>query len=299
MQSDLPFRNDFPVINKPSGCRDLTTLLIDTYTRDIMTTSPSAVFTFGQFRQCTESRAEAIMSVVGATDWYRTHVAKTKTAPSEANLVLGLYPLPFVSEAAKKLGPTFYTAIPSELQYLQSVVDLSRGHWEFTADPHPVGSLLPFSKGPGYFHVPTAPLMAEQHHPAVREWEICRDGSVTIKKAGILTLSSVDEAEAIVFAPLYDGDETIHYDTPVRQVEAVDLGGWLADFEDPDRAPNYAVSLYQMTHFNNSVGLHVGLLLKSCGNFGAQTKLVKVGIFFTKAVGVCDVHVAEVDWVVL
>ena len=111
--------------------------------------------------------------------------------------------------------------------------------------------------------------MAEQHHPAVREWEICQDSSVNIKKAGILALSSEDQAEAILFAPLYDDDEAIHYITHVRQVEQVDLGGWLADFEDPDRAPNYAVSLYQMAPFNNSVGLHVGLLLKSCGNFGA------------------------------
>jgi hypothetical protein len=66
--------------------------------------------------------------------------------------------------------------------------------------------------------------MAEQHHPAVREWEICQDGSVNIKKAGILPLSSEDQAEAILFVPLYDGDETIRYIAHVRQVEQVDLG---------------------------------------------------------------------------
>lgn len=54
-----------------------------------------------------------------------------------------------------------------------------------------------------------------------------------------------------------------------------------------------------MAPFNNSVGLHVGLLLKSYGNFGAQTKLVKVGIFFTKAVGVNDARLTEVNWVAL
>jgi hypothetical protein len=46
------------------------------------------------------------MSVVGATDWYKMHVENNKTSPSEANLVLGFYLLAFVSEAAKKLGPT-------------------------------------------------------------------------------------------------------------------------------------------------------------------------------------------------
>jgi hypothetical protein len=111
-------------------------------------------------------------------------VENNKTSPSEANLILGFYPLAFVSEAAKKLGPRFYTSYPSDFRYLQSGVDLSRGRLEFVVDPRPVGSLLPFSKCQGYFHVPTAPRMAEQHHPAVREWEICQDGSVNIRRPG-------------------------------------------------------------------------------------------------------------------
>jgi hypothetical protein len=52
-----------------------------------------------------------------------------------------------------------------------------------------------------------------------------------------------------------------------------------------------------MAPFNNSVGLHVGLLLKSCGNFGAQTKLIKVGIFFAKAVGVNDARLTIIVYV--
>jgi hypothetical protein len=239
------------------------------------------------------------MSVVGVTDWYRNHVQLTGTAPSEADLVLGLYPLPFVSEAAKKLGPTFYTSIPSELRYLQPVIDLSNGYWNLLADPQPVGSLLPFSRSPGYFHSPSTPVAIEQHHPTVQDWEVCQDGSVRIKKAGILIMNPEDEVEAIVFAPLYDEQETIHYDTQVREVDQVNLGAWLADFVDPARAPNYAVCLYQMPNFNNSIGIQTDLLLKSCGTFGAQTKLVKIGIYFTKALEIHDVPITDVDWAVL
>lgn len=62
----------------------------------------------------------------------------------------------------------------------------------------------------------------------------------------------------------------------------MNLGGWLADFDDPTRAPNYAVCLYQMPHFNDSAGVQISFLLKSCVMFGGQTRLVKVGMYFTK-----------------
>lgn len=91
--------------------------------------SPSAVFTFGQLRQCSESRAEAIMSVIGATQWYEDHIAEHGTAPPEADLVLGLYPVAFLNEAASKLGPTFFTGAPTDLRYLSGAVTLENGTW--------------------------------------------------------------------------------------------------------------------------------------------------------------------------
>lgn len=270
-----------------------------------MTLNAAAVLTFGQFRECTSRRAEAIMAVTGATDWYVEQLRKSKRRPPEENLVLGLYPLPFVQEAARKAGPAFFTSLPTELRYLSTVVDLQAGVWRFRADNNPasVGSMLPFSREPGFLMPPQTPTQQEYGHPSVETWQIQQDGSIVVRQAGILQLTSGDQVEAIVYAPLYDENDQIHYDTSDAMVDGVDLGGWLEDFSDPQNAPNYAVSLYQFSALEQAseVGLHTGLLLKLCAEEadGKSSKLVKVGLFFTKAVGITDVPPVEVDWVIL
>ena len=102
---------------------------------------------------------------------------------------------------------------------------------------------------------------------------------------------------------MYDGDDTIHYSTHVRLVEEVNLGGWLEDLSNPEMAPNYAVSLYQTPSLtqDSAAGMHIGLLLKSCGrtSSGGQLRLVKIGMFFTNVVDILSVETVEVDWAVL
>jgi hypothetical protein len=51
----------------------------------------------GSRRECTHNRGEAIMSVLGATDWHRNY--------EETKLIKGLYPWQFVQEVLKKVGP--------------------------------------------------------------------------------------------------------------------------------------------------------------------------------------------------
>lgn len=291
-------------IEKITGAYDLSTLFTDTCMSEILWASPSAIFTFGQLRECTHSRAEAIMSVVGATEWYENFVSKYKVPPPETDLVLGLYPLQFLAEAAAKLGPTFYTAIPINLHYLSGAVDLSNGSWRAQACPKAVGSVLPFTASSTYFVPPQQFAFASESHPAVQTWALNQDGSLTIKQAGILTFGPEENVEK-------DYDDTVHtidhitneslsYDTEVDTLECKDVEEWLGGFANPATAPNYAVCLYQQIYFTRDIpGPQVGLLLKHINGDGSRTRLVKVGIYFTRASRVWDVTTKSVDWVVL
>ncbi|KAJ6104268.1 hypothetical protein N7523_010588 [Penicillium sp. IBT 18751x] len=58
----------------------------------------------GSFRQCSGRRAEAIMSAVDVIEWFKADVEQKN------ELVLGVYPLAFVKEAASKFGPEFAMA---------------------------------------------------------------------------------------------------------------------------------------------------------------------------------------------
>lgn len=292
-------------IEKTPGAYDLSSMFTDTCMSEVLWASPSAIFTFGQLRRCTKSRAEAIMSVVGATEWYKDFVSKYKVPPPETDLILGLYPLSFLAEAITKLGPTFYTAIPVNLHYLSGAVDLSEGSWNAQADAKAVGSVLPFTSSSTFLVPPQQFAFASDHHPAVQTWALNRDGSLTVKQAGILSFGPEENVEK-------DYDDTIHtidhtateeaisYDTELDTLECKDVQEWLSSFADPGAAPNYAVCLYQQIYLNRDIpGPQVGLLLKQVDLRGSQTRLVKVGIYFTRASRAWDVTTKSVDWIVL
>jgi hypothetical protein len=89
---------------------------------------------------------EAIMSVVGATDWYASHVEKYRTAPNEIELVLDTYPVAFLNEAARKTGAAFYATVSSDLRHLKDVIDIEGDQWKLRDSSEGAGSLLPFTR---------------------------------------------------------------------------------------------------------------------------------------------------------
>lgn len=291
-------------VEKITGAYDLNTLFTDTCMSEILWASPSAIFTFGQLRQCSKSRAEAIMSVVGATDWYENFVSNYKVPPPETDLVLGLYPLSFLAEAAAKLGPTFYTAIPTDLYYLARAVDLSSGSWRAQIDAEAVGSVLPFTASSTFLVPPQKFAFASDYHPTVQTWDLNQDGSLTVKQAGILTFGPEENVEKDYDDSIHTIDHTareeLSYDTELDTLECKDLEEWLSSFADPSSAPNYAVCLYQQIYLTRDIpGPQVGLLLKQVDILGSRTRLVKVGIYFTRASRAWDIVAKSVDWVVL
>ena len=285
------------------GSMDLTTLLVDTCMSDLNWISPGAVFTFGQLRQCTGSRAEAIMSVVGATDWYREYLARHKDAPPAKDLVLGYYQVEFLNEAMSRIGPTFFTAIPTDLRYLTGGVRITGDAWVHCEGHEPIGSMLPFTSSPTYLLPPQKYSFNAYNHPSIASWTIQIDGSVHVTRAGIvepedLTDEDLGEQDMII-APLPDHARPLCLETEIETIDG-DLKEWLVSFSNPSENLNVAVSLYQQIYLSKNIpGPHVGLLLRKVGMIERQTVFVKIGQFYTKRALSAEIMSREVDWLVI
>ena len=219
-------------------------------------------------------------------------------------MVLGLYPLSFLAEAAAKLGPTFYTAIPTDLGFLSGVVDLSSGSWEAQADTKAIGSVLPFTASSTILIPPVNFAHDSYCHPAVQTWALNQDGSLTVKQAGILTFGPEGKVKKdygdSILAVDHTAKDELSYNTALTTLECKDLEKWLDGFADPATAPNYAVCLYQENYYlDRGPGPQIGLLLKKVDDVGSQTRLVKVGIYGTRASRAEHIPTTLVDWVVL
>jgi hypothetical protein len=258
--------------------------------------SPAGVFYLGQHRQCTSRRAEAIMSVVGATEWFTKHVAEHHSSP-ETDLVHGLYPSSFLNEAARKTGAVFYATIASNLFNLEGTVDITDGAWKPLDWSRGIGSLLPFAT------TPTTLLPQEQDsqdwygHASVSSWHIESDGRVCITEAGVLATSITTRSGSSKDGGEEDSGSDIQalilipgiFSTTLQT--QINLSQWLRTFWGADAAPNYAVSVFQQTK-----KVQWGLILKTVGEKGV---LVKIGTFLTSSVKVEDVPTRKVDWIVL
>ena len=168
----------------PNGPRQLQDLCILTRMENLLSVpSPIGLLMVANVRQCSDSRAPAIMSALGITDWYKSE-RRIDTA-----LVLNCYPLAFVKEAATKLGASFYIAEPKR----------PKQHEQFNRSHK--GSMMPFSATNGWFSrvagMPSPYSYTAEDHPAVKTWKIRQDGSVHIRQVGIV--ASAENANAKEF----------------------------------------------------------------------------------------------------
>jgi hypothetical protein len=58
------------MVSHPRGVEELLQLLRDTGLDNLLQLSQLSIITMGNQRHCSERRAEAIMSAIGATDWF-------------------------------------------------------------------------------------------------------------------------------------------------------------------------------------------------------------------------------------
>ncbi len=242
----------------PEGPRQLLDLRLVTRIDSVLEwPSRIGLLILANSRQSTGSRAPAIMSALGITDWYKSDIK----APND--LVLNCYPIIFVKEAAAKLGAVFYWSVAIK-QRLPS-------HWDKFNYPDK-GSMMPFSAASGWFSKVPGALPEYRHtpedHPAVATGTIMQDGSVAMKRAGILA-SSKTPADPSELPMTID----FNYDASPRP-QAVRFDDWVKGF--PKEVVTYAISLWR------DPGWQHGLILQGYRKSWFSTqRLVKVKTFVT------------------
>lgn len=230
----------------------------------------------GVQRHCSEGRAEAIMSVIGATNWWTEALRSGHNA--NANIVLGLYPLAFLREVVSIIGSQFYN----------SVIVRSASHTEILHKPNIRGSLLPFSpvhdqgsdkKFDGYSEADV------EDYPSVQTWTINSDGSVTIPEAAILTEPAVSPNYKLIgnICLAYVSDkETSYVKNPWKmdqdtRYQTVDLWEWKA--KPFSSLPTHLVALHSAQKLGKESVF--GIVLKEI----EQNVLVKIGVFNSRPYG--------------
>ncbi|KAL3444155.1 hypothetical protein BJX65DRAFT_311122 [Aspergillus insuetus] len=272
---------DLPVEDLPTMTDALDSLFLNSGLDEFPNASVVTILALGHRRYCEANRAEAIMSAVGAVNWYKTAndrpesimqgsqnsnsslQAVVSTAPSNS------YPPSFLQEVAEKVGPQFYATVFSP-------DGLTRGLFQTLGRvrglPYPEGpaTMLPF----GFDVLTKNENMTTRFglhgtpHPSVRTWTINADLSVDIHQAAIISYTGQVRSPgdhkllAKIHAPNADGSSF----RQSRAEEEVDLDDWVDGFVPQTR--NFAVCLHY--------GLITdGILLKEL----VTGDLVKVGTF--------------------
>ncbi|KAK8103578.1 uncharacterized protein PG998_010611 [Apiospora kogelbergensis] len=149
----------------------------------------------GRSRSSTSSRAPAIMSVIGATEWFKGQTLQQFQTPRQVeDMVCGLYPLEFVCEVREKVGPSFFMC-QTEIATSRQAVSGASGE--------PVlqtlkGTMLPFMPIPeAQSHLGSYVKMTVKGlpgHPSVSSWEILGDGRVHLTEVAIMASNAGTES---------------------------------------------------------------------------------------------------------
>jgi hypothetical protein len=169
----------------PRGFVELLELFDRTGMQHLHVIRRDYILLLGSQRHCERHRAEAIMSVLDTKRW--------RLLSNPGPLVLGLYPLEFVREVAKSIGPSFYNSLSFRAINLETLVS----HEMF-----PQGSLMPFESRKGQYieskHVLNKEFGEEQYNSSAQTWSIENDGSVCINEASILASTNSNDAGEII-----------------------------------------------------------------------------------------------------
>ena len=252
----------------------------------LLNASRTTILMLGNQRYCQDNRAEAIMSAIGVTDWFEPF--KRGTRDQEAPSQPSDYPLPFVREAARKLGADFYASSLAEGELLEMLVLSLEPAGTYREG---VGSMVPFTSS----RLSRTPSLAEgfagPDHPTVSGWEILPDRSVKVPRAAILSYTGQSRSRdrglsCVCVAP--DTEEPVSLLVKART--KVDLDTWIDGFLPSTR--NYAVVLH------HGHGVVDGILLKEL----SSGELIKVGTYHLtrpNAYKFIEPEIFRVNWRVL
>ncbi|CEJ90925.1 hypothetical protein VHEMI06677 [[Torrubiella] hemipterigena] len=166
--------------------------------------SRTDILMLGNRRQCTSNRAEAIMSAIGATKWYKTGPELKNPAIVPNGLVLGKYPPEFVREVRDIDQASFFSRYWKSFWSDDGDAFQISG-WDFcTEDGQDKagvylafndirGSLIPFHST-GHKYADAWPELSELPwvtHASLESWKVKEDGTVSIKEACVLASSQL------------------------------------------------------------------------------------------------------------
>lgn len=274
----------------PSEVRQLEEFLEMTRLNNVLlSSSPTSIIFNANVRRCTGSRAPAIMSAIGVTDWYferlrdGDHEAQNQC---EEALIFGTYPLDFVREAFRKTGARFFeTSFTIPKLRCQSCLREKR----------PIGSMLPFASPKGWlyrnFGPPEVGRVDITENPAANEWVICQDATVRMRSAGIFG-STIATGSAKTEGSLLWFEE----DTGVEDGATDDFHCKMKELATGRNV--YAIELYQ-----DGFARH-GVLLCQRQEANCNVSplyLIKVGMFWALMDSVTTPWspTSSVDWIVL
>lgn len=249
-------------------------------------------------RECTGKRAEAIMSVLGTTKWYKaaTTAPNGTSQPYKENtseLVLGKFPLEMVNEIRQKIPQMFFMSYVHHDSMDEIKNDV------FTHEN--VGTMLPFSKdskvsNARYFRS----HIAANYHESVATWTILESGAVKIPRACIL--SSPEIARSKINRELPTTINGIRVDKEpevesnafmnISPARWIDLHHWCRT-----RPLKTFAIVVDYSHPSNKYGSSFeGIILGG----GPDGSFVKVANFWAVSPGYMDVPpTMEVDWLIL
>jgi hypothetical protein len=281
----------------PRAFLEVYELLERTNMKELNSMRPETITLLGAERYCEDSRAEAIMSVLGVTDWYTRATREGKNR----NMVLGTYPLEFLRAAANRIGASFFNA----------VIVRSSSTDELLQKPSIRGSLLPFrpmERSGAEARFISKWGFEEEDHPSVKSWVIQADGSVRVSSAGILASSTNESKPAIPLCEIclaYPLDMRFKAKRPLQndRLQIVDIQEWSNTWLPISN--NYAVALTRSRVPNRNGYCIRGILLKQVVGPDPGV-LVKVGVFTTTSLysrghpsSATEPDPEPVDWTVL
>ncbi|KAH6971227.1 hypothetical protein BKA56DRAFT_678340 [Ilyonectria sp. MPI-CAGE-AT-0026] len=274
----------------PMGVSLLTNLMVDTQLRTSSSITRTSILAQGNMRHCSSRRAEAIMSVVDIRDWFQPDASRSQS--DETDLVLGVYPLAFVREAARKLGPEFVMA---------RKLDGSPTHSNGYVRGPLRGSMLPFDS----IHPVTKRVTRDikmhvfqaidvQWNKAFSWWEFTPEGSVVMQRAAVLGERLSGGAAVHVPVVVNISWQEQAGERGMRDEILVPLQQWLQ--ERPSRFWTFAVNV------SRQLGIVLqGLRIPLVGD-SVPCQLVKIGcyeIIENEDLPDCDnwVETQDNDWV--
>ncbi|KAL4900744.1 hypothetical protein BDW74DRAFT_188147 [Aspergillus multicolor] len=215
----------------PKGAATLQSVFYNNHLSLLRMESRLVPLVLGANRVSTSPRAPAIMSAIGATNWFRGQTLQQFESPTDASeLVLASYPLPFVNEVRELCGAEFFSCSTTT-----ATLVMARTNPSHPAPGYPLrGTMLPFMPVPAELYQgpfePSDPDTHDTDHPSVTTWRIQRDGSVIVPTVSVIASNTIHlqtpcKLKCIIWSNNPDSPTALH-----TAQELMPLTDWIQRF---------------------------------------------------------------------